>query len=584
MLLCFLFPVSAEERGLVTNAEGGIFTEVRRLWFSVVSGEELIVTLNGEERYRGPGPAALELDVPAGTDGNFELRADRLSLFPESRLLESRSFVIFIDKKPPPAPLLEAPPEGAWTRGPVTIGAVPPAGESPVTLVVRARLTYESGEVEEKNWQGKGFLEPEREEYAEVRVEAFFEDGAGNRSAASVRNFILDPLTVYAAPESTGMGEGMESGGRDLPFRSLEKALDFARRQGRGRVRLSGSFVLPKNLVIDGGIRIDGGFNERWERDGSKSRVSAGDGTFLAVSPGGSCYLTGLEIEWPGAARPLIELAAGSFLEIAESGISHGGSLLRSEGGACRIRNSIIRSRTDGGGRTAVLYVEGGALHIEGSVCRLEADNGIFLRSRGAELRFSESRVELDCRRTGTALELEETRGEFDALALSVKAADYGSCLAAADSGLVMRKGSLAAAARDVVTAALDGTAAVFQEVLFSVDASFVARALDLQDRFPQVTDCRFECRGGARRREIFAAKRRGGDGVLLPGDRTVEGSEFGAFTHIMGNGYPAANLQGFNRRFAPPERPNRFDLFSPEVSGVPGGIPGPETGDVPKP
>jgi hypothetical protein len=567
LLLCLLSPIPAEEQGLVTNAEGGIFTEVRRLWFSVLPGEELTVILNGEERYRGPGPAALELDVPAGTDGNFELRAERFSLFPESRLLESRSFAIFIDKKPPPAPLLDAPPEGSWNRGPVTVGAAPPAGESPVTLVIQAHLAYESGTIEEKSWKGRGFLEPAREEYAEVRIEAFFEDGVGNRSASSVRNFVLDPLTVYAAPGETGMGEGMESGGRDLPFRSLEKALDFARRQGRGSIRIHGFFDLQRIPVIDGEIRIDGGFNGRWERDGSKSRVSAGGGAVLVVGPGGKCYLTGLEIERSGADRPLIELAAGSFLEIAESEIGHGGSLLRSEGGVCRIRNSVVRSAA-GGGRRAVLYVDGGALQIEGSVCRLEADNGVFLRSRGAALRFSESRVELDCRRTGTALELEGTRGEFDALALSVKAADYGSCLTAAGSDLVMRKGSLAAAARDVVTAALDDTAAVFQGVFFSVDASFVARALDLQDRFPRVTDCRFEYRGGARRRELFAAKRRGGDGVLLPETLAVGGNEFGAFTHILGNEYPAANLQGFNRRFAPPERPNRFGL-SPPVSGA---------------
>jgi hypothetical protein len=112
------------------------------------------------------------------------------------------------------------------------------------------------------------------------------------------------------------------------------------------------------------------------------------------------------------------------------------------------------------------------------------------------------------------------------------------------------------------------------------VDASFVARALDVQDRFPQVTDCRFECRGGARRREIFAARRRDGDGVLLPGGRIVEGSEFGAFTHIMGNGYPAANLRDFNHRFAPPERLNRFGPFSPEDSGTRGA----GAGDAPTP
>ena len=357
------------------------------------------------------------------------------------------------------------------------------------------------------------------------------------------------------------MGEGMESGGRDLPFRSLEGALDFARRQGRRRIRVYGSFDPQRIPAIDGELRIDGGFNERWERDGSKSRVTVAEGVSLAVGPGGTCRLAGLEIEWPGAAGPLVVLGEGASLEIAESKIVHGGTLLRSEGGTCRIVNSVIFSRMGGGGRRAVLDINGGTISIEGSGCRLEADNGLFLRSRGAALRFGESRVELDCRRTGTALELEGTRGEFNVLALSVRAGDYGSCLVALDSGLALRGGSLAAAARDVTAAALDNTNAVFQEVLFSVDASFVARALDLWDRFPQVTDCRFEYRGNARRREVFAARRRDGDGseVMFPGARAVGGNEFGSFTHILGGDYPAESLQGFNRRFAPPERPNHF-------------------------
>jgi hypothetical protein len=68
------------------------------------------------------------------------------------------------------------------------------------------------------------------------------------------------------------------------------------------------------------------------------------------------------------------------------------------------------------------------------------------------------------------------------------------------------------------------------------------------------VTDCRFSFLGKAKRSDVFS---RGSGKREEPEPGTIGGNDFRGFSHIMGEGWPRENIRGFNRRYAPPERPN---------------------------
>ncbi|GAB1481695.1 hypothetical protein MASR2M78_05100 [Treponema sp.] len=120
LLLCIAFSnswaVGPSTKGILTNAEGGLFASGRTFWFSVPENERLSLSVNGTERYRGLGPSSLELSSVAGTVTEYELKVERLSPPPGSILLESRSFLVVIDAEPPEPPLfhVESAEDGSW--------------------------------------------------------------------------------------------------------------------------------------------------------------------------------------------------------------------------------------------------------------------------------------------------------------------------------------------------------------------------------------------------------------------------------------------------------------------------------------
>ena len=107
---------SPGDSGLATNAEGGAFPEARNYWFSVGKRERLRLLLDGVEIYRGLGPAAAELPAAEGEERHYELIAQRLKPAPDDTLIESRTFLVAVDAKPPAAPELSAHarPQGGW--------------------------------------------------------------------------------------------------------------------------------------------------------------------------------------------------------------------------------------------------------------------------------------------------------------------------------------------------------------------------------------------------------------------------------------------------------------------------------------
>jgi hypothetical protein len=475
-----------------------------------------------------------------------------------------------IDRLPPLPPVFDAPGEGQWRRGPVRVSAEASGGEEGKKSIT-ARIRYASGIVETISETGPLVLKSSTGEYADVRLEARIEDAAGNIGPPAVRNFILDPLTVYVSrsrPGASAAGEGGETGGRDRPFQSLDAALEFARREGRRDIFVNGSLQLQKDLIAAGDLVIDGSFNGRWERTGR---------TVLAVLPGvsltarrGTLKLRGLDMERRAEGPPFLRALKRAGLELIDCGITSLGAVLTVEEGSCFMRNTRILSLISGEPRLPAIRAADSRLQILSSTFQLEGGNGLCLEMNGGVLDIEDTRFRLSCRRTATALSLNRIRGEWRNLEAELAAGDYCSALEIGGSDLTAIGGSFSVTARDAAAVLSNDTELLFLGTEFVVNSLFVARALEAWNIFPRVTDCRFVFSGSSRRSEVFSgSKTENGRTVsLLPEPGTIGGNVFFAFTHLLG-GASMESLAGFNRRFAPPGRPNVFREAAPRGGGI---------------
>jgi hypothetical protein len=474
-----------------------------------------------------------------------------------------------VDRLLPLPPVLSAPGEGEWRRGPLRVGAEAFGEDGPVKKYISAHIRYDSGSVETVRGTGPLELKSATGEYAEVRLEARIEDAAGNLGPPAVRNFILDPLTVYVSAFPAG-GEGGETGGRDRPFRSLAAALDFAGKEGRRNIFMNSPQQLQKNVIADGNLVIDGSFNEQWERKGRSS---------LMILPGvsltarrGTLSLRGLEMERRSPGAPFLVVQKNAELELVDCGIIHLGAALDINSAACFISNTRMLSLMADDRRLPSIRAAGSRLLLFKSDFQLEGGNGLCLEMKGGILSIEDTRFRLNCQKTGTALWLDRVRGELKNLSAAAVAGDYCSALEIGNSELTVSGGSLSVSARDAVAVLARDTEILFLGSEFLVNAVFVARALEVWNTFPHVTDCRFIFSGLSRQSEVFSGSKTGKDRTLslLPEAGTVGGNVFVSFTHILGASYPMENLAGFNRRFAPPGRPNSFRKTPSPGGGVP--------------
>ncbi|MDR2370510.1 MAG: hypothetical protein LBD71_03440 [Treponema sp.] len=442
--------------------------------------------------------------------------------------------------------LAPLPPElsvtGEWRGGPLIVqGGV--KDEDPSSQVrITARVFYESGAAETKTGTGSVSV-VSKKEYAEAAVEAFLEDPAGNRSPRSELRFVFDPLSVYRSDAGTGK----ETGGRDAPFRSLERALEFCRREGRKRLFMNGSFQLGESAVIAGDIVIDGSFDADWNRGGSSSITMMKDVSFTVRD--GSLVLRGLALERREGETPLFT-ARNSRLEIEKSAVIHTGPLVDSAGGSCVLNEVRARSLFAGETRISGIRINGGGLVIAKSVFGMEGVHSLFLEMKEGDLAVRDSEFTLEGGRTGTLFSLEKVRGNLSGLSAGLRAADYCAGLDLDSSALIMEGGSISVSARDALAVLSDHSECLFQKTIFNINAAFVARAMNISGNFPRVAECGFVFSGSAKRAEVFQAE-------TYPEEGTIASNAFRSFTHILGDAYPEGSIAGFNRRFAPPSRPN---------------------------
>jgi len=470
------------------------------------------------------------------------------------------------DRLPPPAPLLVAPAEGAWSRGPIRVTVMSTESSadqrsadlrSDTTAFITARLRYASGVIQMAGGIGSLDIASSLGEIAEVTVESFLEDASGNRGPKTLRNFTLDPKTIYVSPEPlmTGAAPGpIPKGGMDNPFSSLDEALDFAMAQGLNSLRLAGTLRLTKPVTVSRNLYLDGGW--RKGMSGARAVLELGDGFSWNLDPGVSLALVELKMDREKGDTPLIQAGRSGTLEIAGSAITQTGPLLAMESGACVIKDSQISTKIYGDRRIAALSARESVVQINSSRIEMEGDYGLLMELRGGNLSAKDSTLLAAGKKTASLLTLEGTRANLVNLTMPVSARDYASVLEASASELFLSGGTLGVSARDTSAVLLDQSSAVFLDASFRVEGIASGRAIEIRGPFPAVTNCRFFLEGAAdgraRRDEVFA-----GTEAAAPQAETIVGNWFLGFTHIWGGNWPLEKLQGFNRAFATPEKPN---------------------------
>ncbi|MDR0378202.1 MAG: hypothetical protein LBH70_10470 [Spirochaetaceae bacterium] len=476
------------------------------------------------------------------------------------------------DRLSPLPPVLTAPGEGAWVRGPVTLSLASGDGETGASHIT-ARIRYSTGRTEVLNGTDSLTLGGTTNDIAEVRLEAYVEDISGNRSVPVNRNFMIDPSTIYVSAWSREAGtdagslSGAERGSRENPHVFLDDALDQAQREQRRLIHLTGFALIRRNIEITGNIEIDGSFDEKWEKPGTKAYIEIPQGVAIRIL--GSLNLRNIALERMNGANSVFQVRSGGALVLDDSAVSHMGPFLSLENNSsCLIQYTSLLSLISGsefvpGGarnqRIPVVTASGASCTIRNSRWELEGNYGILGSFRDGNFRAELCNFRMATQTTGTAFIFSGTNVEMTDLTLTVRARDYASALELTRSRLRMTGGHLGVSARDGVAVIMENTDAVYSRTDIAVNSSFVARGMEIRDRFPQVRGCNFVFMGSARSAEVFSAFRSGETryGTLVPEAGSVRENSFQGFTHILGSRYPMDSLQDFNRAYAPAGGPN---------------------------
>ena len=202
-------------------------------------------------------------------------------------------------------------------------------------------------------------------------VELWAVDEAGNRSATKQVSFVIDKAGIYVAPD----GRDGYSGGKDSPFRTLDRALYEAAHSNRNTIFLSrGEFTISKPVPVDSQLSIRGGFlREGWlHESGNRTLISVSD----SFSPG----------------RSMFELRGGTLRidDIILSNLDLSGPVIDQQG---NYSNLIIRG-------CLVLHANGSA-----SVC---------IASSGGNLLISDTKIETAALENGRVIELNSSSLIFE--------------------------------------------------------------------------------------------------------------------------------------------------------------------------
>jgi hypothetical protein len=403
-------------------------------------------------------------------------------------------------------------------------------------------------------------LRGERDEITHVRVEAYIEDKEGKRRYLGEANFTLDPSTVYV---STSSGTGDGDGSRQRPLAALDAALALAESLGSKSIYLSGDLHLSGEAVLGGGLCLRGSYDHAWEKTAGPLTISLEQGASVRVR--GSLSLEGVKLERRSVSGSVFYVEREGELTLRDVSLVHGGSLaLLDEGAALAVEGSSVFSFSAAPRREAPIKAKNSRITIQRSSLELEGNYGLMLEMTGGALGIRDSSLSVNCLRTGTVLSLLDVRVEFQDADFFSAAGDFASILEAKNISFSIRDSRFRSRARDVVLVSLENgfrpspdLPVLFLDSVFTVESSFVARALEVREMFPSVSGCAFTYTGSGRNSEIFSLVPAPPGQTRFPAPGFIGGNSFTAFRYIMGREYPLDSIETFNRIFAPRGRDN---------------------------
>jgi hypothetical protein len=525
----------------------------------------------GRELNVAPG-AIVDLDVCDGEQATW------LAAAPDG----SASAAYFVDRRPPPAPRLDAPAEGAWLYAPPRIsassseetGSGSGAGAGRVLLRVRWERDGASGEYELPNG---GRLRSVLNASTRYVVSARAVDEAGNEGPEVSRGFSVDESAVYVG---SGPAPRARDGSRDAPFADLADGLSAAAAGGRRIVHIAAAASLSRAIAIPSGIEILGGYDARFGERAGGSRISVGAPLSVALKGSGvrlsalvfvesvprtgpaiSVEGTGVElrdIELVPAPRssvphPALSAAPGSRLSARDCSFSGGAPAIAAKGAALSLVACLVSGAPPPRSGASLLSAVDSILRVEDSrFAQVGAGPGSAtgIELSGGSSLFVKCTVALSSSESATGLSLRNVAFTADRLEVSASGGKYASGLSSSGGSVAWEGGSISSDAHDAVGAFIDSASpSRFAAARISVSGTGVVRGIHSLRDFPSVSGTRFEAAAPGGGAEALAGQ--------MPAAGRFSGNSFAGFDFLFARSFDRDSIASFNRRFSPSGPPN---------------------------
>ncbi len=394
-------PVQGVEDGKLYNRDISISPRLEDidLRYELTVGRGAMPVLTGSSpRLTGP------LKIPADPEREIRYRLKVGIYEPDTGTFYStRSYDFTVDSAPPLAPELAGIEEGVHYTEDQTLRI---DSEEDGTVVY-----YSIRESEGPETPSRRYTKPEKVQVRggvrkDFTVEMWAIDQAGNRSRTRRVSFVIDKAGIYVSPN----GRDGNNGGKDAPFRTMDRALYEAANSNRNTIYLSkGEYTLSKPIIIDTQLNIRGGYDDSdWtRRSGNKTLISAA-ASFTAE-------------------RSVFELRDGTLRldDIVLSNHRMSGPIILQQGdfSTLIVRQSLLL-HASGRARVFIRTNGGNLLFTDTRIEAGGAASGRIMQLTEASLAFKDSIVEVaDVSGVLTVFDLEACEAEFTSAGVAVGSA-----------------------------------------------------------------------------------------------------------------------------------------------------------------